>query len=339
MIDSIIGDVSATDVSDAKMYQSTRVQTWLKTDSVEAASDFLHKTLNYPAHSTKFLDETSTDVEFKGFTLGAINVCSVQYGVPTICQISTASPVWVFTDLLEGQYAFDNDNYYVPRKTASAYGPSDRRTVRMTRAAKMLNLSIPQIEVQLACKAMLGSELSFSLSFESLTHGNSQHLQSLRQIIGRLANTPKYEHPASRRLESALQDAALFELLLVWPNAYSKYFEGGDTLPLSTRRARDFIHENAAELPSLSEISQAAGVGARALTLSFNKYLAMSPMRYLLQCRLDGVRAELLMHRELGMVTTTAFKWGFFNLGLFAARYRERFGELPHETLRRPGPK
>ena len=49
---------------------------------------------------------------------------------------------------------------------------------------------------------------------------------------------------------------------------------------------------------------------------------------------LDGVRADLLRHRELGMVTNVACKWGFFNLGQFAARYREQFGELPHETLR-----
>lgn len=60
----------------------------------------------------------------------------------------------------------------------------------------------------------------------------------------------------------------------------------------------------------------------------------MSPMRYLMQCCLDGVRADFLLHRELGMVTNTAYKWGFFNLGQFAARYRAHFGELPHETLR-----
>ena len=55
-------------------------------------------------------------------------------------------------------------------------------------------------------------------------------------------------------------------------------------------------------------------------------------MRYLQQCRLERARADLLDARA--SVTETAYRWGFGNLGDFAARYRERFGEKPSETLR-----
>ncbi len=36
-----------------------------------------------------------------------------------------------------------------------------------------------------------------------------------------------------------------------------------------------------------------------------------------------------------GTVTDIALRWGFGNLGDFAARYRGRFGELPRATLQR----
>jgi AraC-like DNA-binding protein len=34
-------------------------------------------------------------------------------------------------------------------------------------------------------------------------------------------------------------------------------------------------------------------------------------------------------------VTEIAVQWGFLQLGSFAARYRERFGESPSQTLKR----
>lgn len=59
-----------------------------------------------------------------------------------------------------------------------------------------------------------------------------------------------------------------------------------------------------------------------------------APMKdYLLEIRLNGVRRELQtgdasarnMHKVAG-------RWGFWDLGKFAAEYRKRFGELPSET-------
>jgi AraC-like DNA-binding protein len=35
-------------------------------------------------------------------------------------------------------------------------------------------------------------------------------------------------------------------------------------------------------------------------------------------------------------VADVAFRWGFGHLGRFAEKYRERYGELPSETLKSP---
>jgi AraC family ethanolamine operon transcriptional activator len=61
----------------------------------------------------------------------------------------------------------------------------------------------------------------------------------------------------------------------------------------------------------------------------------MSPKQYLLTVRLHGVRRAL---SDAGFrattVTDVATDHGFFELGRFAASYREAFGEAPSETLR-----
>jgi transcriptional regulator GlxA family with amidase domain len=72
------------------------------------------------------------------------------------------------------------------------------------------------------------------------------------------------------------------------------------------------------------------------LMRGFERRLGVSPMRYLLHWRLDRARAELLDAAPgSSTVTDIALRWGFGNLGDFAARYRSRFGELPRATLQR----
>lgn len=47
------------------------------------------------------------------------------------------------------------------------------------------------------------------------------------------------------------------------------------------------------------------------------------------------MHAELLSPGSRASVTDVAVRWGFFHLGRFAQQYRERFGVLPSETVRR----
>lgn len=312
---------------------TSRYQTWLETrHSHEVVS--LLQNLQYHPHTLELQDGGNANFLLCGFTLGRLGVCSIQCGVPAVAWIKSGSTSWFFCDLLNGGSSIGSDPTYEAGKVAVAYGPDNSEEIHMSADTQLLNLRVDKADMADACRSLLGSDLTHPLSFTTVTLDRSPHLRALKRVVARLAETPQYDHPACARLELALQESALFELLLAWPNSYASYLGGARALPRSTLRARDYIHTHAAELPTLGEIAKVAGVGARALTMNFNKHLRMSPMRYLMQCRLDGVRADLLRDREVGMVTTAAYKWGFFNLGQFAARYREQFGELPHDTLR-----
>jgi AraC-like DNA-binding protein len=83
------------------------------------------------------------------------------------------------------------------------------------------------------------------------------------------------------------------------------------------------------------EICQAIGVSNRTLTTYCNETLGMSPYRYLKLRQLNLVRRALRKAAPLARtVTQVATEHGFWDLGRFAAAYREFFGELPSETLR-----
>ena len=76
------------------------------------------------------------------------------------------------------------------------------------------------------------------------------------------------------------------------------------------------------------------GVSVRALTAGFRRYRDTTPGQRLRARRLEGVRGELL-RSDGRTVSEIANAWGYVNLGMFAATYRKRFGELPSETRNR----
>ncbi|WP_222126871.1 helix-turn-helix transcriptional regulator [Curtobacterium pusillum] len=104
------------------------------------------------------------------------------------------------------------------------------------------------------------------------------------------------------------------------------------------RRAIRFVHDHAGDDIEVADIAAGADLSERGLQDLFRRRLAVTPMRYLREVRLDRVHLELGARRG-GVVTVrdVARRWRFAHLGRFAAAYRERFGEHPHETLARSG--
>lgn len=104
------------------------------------------------------------------------------------------------------------------------------------------------------------------------------------------------------------------------------------------RRAIRFVHDHAGDDLEVADIATGADLSERGLQDLFRRRLAVTPMRYLREVRLDRVHLELMSPRG-GVVTVrdVAQRWRFAHLGRFAAAYRQRFGESPNQTLRRSG--
>ena len=87
---------------------------------------------------------------------------------------------------------------------------------------------------------------------------------------------------------------------------------------------------------TIAELCEAIGKSRRTLERLFRDVMDISPSRYLMLCRMHAARRDLMMARSgQARVTDVAQRWGFAQLGRFAGTYRQLFGELPSETLRR----
>ncbi len=85
----------------------------------------------------------------------------------------------------------------------------------------------------------------------------------------------------------------------------------------------------------LSRLCRIVGRSERGLRDAFYRVHGVSPKQWMLAERLAAARRALReAQRPTATVTAVATDYGFFELGRFAASYREAFGEAPSATLR-----
>lgn len=151
-------------------------------------------------------------------------------------------------------------------------------------------------------------------------------LRSLMREIGPQFGDNSLSAVARRRLNARIAATVLETFPL----------RAGGVVVSASRRLRDavaFVQASAADDVSLADIAGAAGLSDRGVQQLFKRTVGTTPMSYLRDVRLDRVRQQLLDGTE-GGVGDVARAWRLNHLGRFAASYRDRFGELPTQTMR-----
>jgi len=103
--------------------------------------------------------------------------------------------------------------------------------------------------------------------------------------------------------------------------------------------AEDHALSHAGDHLHVTDLCKAAGVSERSLEYAFKEVLGLTPVAYLMRLRLHRVRQALLAGTQGSTtVSAEALNWGFWHFGDFSRAYKDCFGELPSDTLRRkPG--
>ena len=105
--------------------------------------------------------------------------------------------------------------------------------------------------------------------------------------------------------------------------------------PESVRQAVELLESTPEHPWTVPELARRVGVSTRGLQAGFAQHVGQSPMSYLRTVRLRCCHADLRAADPVRCtVADLAARWGFTHLGRFAARYRDRYGRAPSDTLR-----
>jgi len=140
-----------------------------------------------------------------------------------------------------------------------------------------------------------------------------------------------------RNTYDAWASLLITRLLRAQANNYSDELERREyssPLPRRVQRVVDHISANPESEYCLTELAAVMGASSRSLQRDFQTHLGMSPRKYIEYVRLTRAHDDLAASTS-ETVADIAYRWGFGHIPRFAAKYRERYGEAPSETLRK----
>lgn len=99
------------------------------------------------------------------------------------------------------------------------------------------------------------------------------------------------------------------------------------------RRALDLLDLLEYQTVHIEDICHATCASERTVRNVFNRYLGMSPHRYLMIRRLHAIRQVIRHAAADETITAICARFGVWDLGRFASLYRQYFGTLPAQSL------
>ena len=224
--------------------------------------------------------------------------------------------------------------------TAAVYQPEGDAGSRWAAGSRLLGVKIDRCVVEDALSDALGLQLTSQIDFTSCM---SIEAGAARSWINMLALFAEQLFRPDSLLNQPLAglpfvDSLVHGLLLAADNPYRSAITGETNVvsPRAVRTAVEIIEEEAHLPLTASSLAARCHVSVRSLQQGFRRYLGASPMAYVREVRLRRAHQSLLeSDPSTTSVASVAHRWGFSNLGRFAAAHTARYDEPPAATLRR----
>ena len=309
-------------------------------DCVEEVGEFVAGRVgSYEAVPTGKMAAGST-AAFAGTTIQDLTIFSINWGVPMTGTALTDHNRFCISISVDG-FADTIDPFFgriSPRQDqARVFSWKAGTQVVASDRYKVLILELPMDLLEARARSYTRNESGEPLRFSPLLDLQSVEgavIQSLAaQALSQACILPRDR--SNPLIESSLQDIFVTSLLSVLDHNYNDpgAARKDSTLPRSVKLAEDYMRAHAHEPVTMAQLAREAGCSERALQSAFRSFRNKTPMTVLRDIRLEGAHADLM--QDGARVADIAFKWGFSNLGRFAALYQSAYGKKPSQTVQK----
>lgn len=178
--------------------------------------------------------------------------------------------------------------------------------------------------------------ISFDLEMDLTSPAGARWLSMVELLIETVGDLRAVPTNGRASHVECLERSLISGLLVQQPHSmtYQLYAPVEARNPRAVQKVLDHIESVPGSQFTMSDLAVVGGISSRQLQNLFHEQFGMSPMTYVRQARLDGVRRDLRRGVDGTKVSAVAFSWGFNHLGRFARHYERKFGESPSQTLR-----
>lgn len=295
-------------------------------------SSFLKKRLGY--HRVLNVSQHRHDSSLKFKEFGQLDISEHRYGAAVKIDVPRLSDIYHLQIILSGECGWyhNGENVRLERGDSLILSPNDEYAMDYSADCSKLIVKIPQSFLQHAAREFgyLPSSSPILFTHQALPFKESA---SLHNLLGDILEQ-KYSSTSER---ASLYYAKLLSHAIL--STYSNDLLQTQTLPASTHRhmelIRNHILDHVTDDIQVDQLAQLCRISRKSLYNLFEREVGVTPSAYVRSLKLEAIYAELTSNLSIRNITEVALKYGFSNLGRFSAQYRDHFGELPSETLKR----
>ncbi len=307
-------------------------------DEVREFSD----TVYMPYQVSPLEKSSRPDATMYSTKVGSVTVTKFGYGVPIhLCDFAPEAGNILVLTTLQGmlRHGIDAKNSATTVSGESFVADCSRTAYWLDGDKQHLqyNLTVPHAKMEAAALEWFGFIPDDRLwtSKVKFGGGHSAWWAFLMYLMRAIAEIPASGNQA--RLTEHLEQSICMQLLISWVEQSGIDFSS-ETLfaaPRYVQRAEEYMKAYAQDAPTLAEVAHAAGVSVRALSGAFRRYRGSTPYAFLREQRLLGIRNALQKSDGNSTIASVVSNWGYSNFSVFAKAYKDRFGELPSDTLKK----
>lgn len=291
------------------------------------------------AHEFKQVHEARLDVQLYGFKLGNSALFDLQYSAPVEVIIDARSGFYFLRLTLDGhcQVVSENDAAAQHIGQISVSNPGRRNKIVTNQHCRNLVLKLSKADLEQHLAEKLGYRPHQDLVFNAAAI-SADESQIIVDTIHYLLQVHYHSEEMWPDLSQHFSDYLLNLLLLNLPHNHSDSLKNRhrkSPLPAYVRAAKQYLDAHLHDEVSMEEVSAACGVAQRTLQKGFMQFLQQTPVEYLREQRLQKIHRELLQADAKVSVTDVLLRNGINSIGHFSKHYKNRFGCLPSQTLKK----
>ncbi|MBL4639715.1 MAG: AraC family transcriptional regulator [Kordiimonadaceae bacterium] len=296
----------------------------------------------FKSHDMKVLDKSSPlQTRLSRTHVGSTAFNILEYGGHVVINPKELGSFYLIHINLEGQCELTSDGTRISlNKHQAAICTTHRpHEFKWRPDSKVLAIQIPKTKMLAQARRLTCGTVSDDIDFELALDLDSPNSTALMDLIQFMLADTNSKHGLSQHQTTAhpLEQALITALLKIQPGTHQEAIalQENTAVPAHVRRAEVYMMNNLAHSIRMAELADIAGVTERTLTNGFQQFKGAPPARYFLCLRLAKAREQLQADTLGATVADIAFDLGFHHMSGFAAAYRQRYDELPSQTLKR----